>query len=74
MWVGQSRLSFVPPLLLDPAPNVFGTPDRYPLRELHGLREGLCLDAQLKTLFALSNLWMVRKALVLDGQVRPQSA
>jgi IS5 family transposase len=30
--------------------------------------------AQLKTLFALSNLWMVRKALVLDGQVRPQSA
>ncbi len=26
--------------------------------------------AQLMTLFALSNLWMARKALVLDGQVR----
>jgi IS5 family transposase len=30
--------------------------------------------AQLKTLFALSNLWMVRRKLVLDGQVRLQSA
>ena len=31
--------------------------------------------AQLTTLFALSNLWMVRKKLeVLDGQVRPQTA
>ena len=31
--------------------------------------------AQLVTLFALSNLWMVRKKLkVLDGQVRPKSA
>lgn len=31
--------------------------------------------AQLHTLFALSNLWMARKALqVLDGQVRPQMA
>ena len=29
--------------------------------------------AQLSTLFALSNLWMARKALqVLDGQIRPQ--
>ena len=26
--------------------------------------------AQLTTLFALSNLWMVREALILDGQVR----
>ena len=31
--------------------------------------------AQVKTLFALSNLWMVRKKLaVLDGQVRPGTA
>jgi len=31
--------------------------------------------AQLSTLFALSNLWMARKALlVLDGQLRPQRA
>ena len=31
--------------------------------------------AQLKTLFALSNLWMVRrKLLVLDGQFRPNAA
>ena len=31
--------------------------------------------AQLSTLFALSNLWMARKALlVLDGQIRPQRA
>ena len=31
--------------------------------------------AQLSTLFALSNLWMARKALqVLDGQIRPQPA
>jgi IS5 family transposase len=31
--------------------------------------------AQLKTLFALSNLWMARKKLaVLDGQVRPRTA
>ena len=31
--------------------------------------------AQLMTLFALSNLWMARRALgVLDGQVRPQTA
>jgi IS5 family transposase len=31
--------------------------------------------AQLVTLFALSNLWMVRKKLaVLDGQIRPQRA
>ena len=31
--------------------------------------------AQLKTLFALSNLWMVRKKLaVLDGQIRPRTA
>ncbi len=31
--------------------------------------------AQLMTLFALSNLWMTRRALgVLDGQVRPQTA
>jgi IS5 family transposase len=31
--------------------------------------------AQLKTLFALSNLWMVReKLLVLDGVVRPKAA
>jgi transposase, IS5 family len=31
--------------------------------------------AQLTTLFALSNLWMVRrKLLVLDGQIRPQTA
>jgi hypothetical protein len=31
--------------------------------------------AQLKTLFALSNLWMVRaKLLVLDGVVRPKTA
>jgi IS5 family transposase len=31
--------------------------------------------AQLVTLFALSNLWMVRKKLaVLDGQLRPQMA
>ena len=31
--------------------------------------------AQVKTLFALSNLWMVRKKLaVLDGQVRPRTA
>jgi IS5 family transposase len=31
--------------------------------------------AQLHTLFALANLWMVRKTLaVLDGKVRPQSA
>jgi IS5 family transposase len=32
-------------------------------------------NAQLHTLFALSNLWMARKALqILDGQVRPQTA
>lgn len=31
-------------------------------------------NAQLHTLFALSNLWMARKALqILDGQVRPQT-
>ena len=31
--------------------------------------------AQVKTLFALSNLWMVRKKLaILDGQVRPRTA
>ena len=31
--------------------------------------------AQLSTLFALSNLWMVRKTLqVLDGQIRAQPA
>ena len=31
--------------------------------------------AQLRALFALSNLWMARaKLLVLDGQVRPQAA
>ncbi len=31
--------------------------------------------AQLKTLFALSNLWMARrKLLVLDGSVRPKAA
>ena len=31
--------------------------------------------AQLMTLFALSNLWMVRKKLLaLDGQVRPLAA
>ena len=31
--------------------------------------------AQLKTLFALSNLWMARrKLLVLDGAVRPKAA
>jgi IS5 family transposase len=32
--------------------------------------------AQVTTLFALSNLWMVRKKLVdgLHGQVRPQTA
>ena len=30
--------------------------------------------AQLVTLFALSNLWMARRALqVLDGQVRPEA-
>ena len=31
--------------------------------------------AQVMTLFALANLWMVRKTLaVLDGQVPPQTA
>jgi IS5 family transposase len=31
--------------------------------------------AQLKTLFALSNLWMARRALLgLDGQIRPKAA
>ncbi|MFO1296931.1 MAG: transposase [Rubrivivax sp.] len=31
--------------------------------------------AQLHTLFALTNLWMARKKLlILDGQVRPQRA
>jgi IS5 family transposase len=31
--------------------------------------------AQLSTLFALSNLWMVRKTLqILDGQIRAQPA
>jgi IS5 family transposase len=31
-------------------------------------------NAQLHTLFALSNLWMVRKTLqILDGQLRPQT-
>jgi IS5 family transposase len=37
-----------------------------------GLRKN---TAQLRTLFALSNLWMARaKLLVLDGQVRPKAA
>ncbi len=37
-----------------------------------GLRKNA---AQLRTLFALSNLWMARaKLLVLDGQVRPKAA
>jgi len=37
-----------------------------------GLRKN---TAQLLTLFALSNLWMARRALqVLDGQVRPERA